>query len=221
MLENIKAVIFDMDGTLIDSMWLWRNIDIVYLKKYGHELPEDLQECIDGKSFTEVAYYFKERFKLSDSVETIKAEWNSMAMVYYKDRVTLKIGANEFLDYLKKNEYKLAIGTSNSREMVGIIAERFNWEPYFHVIKTSCEVEKGKPSPDIYLSVAEDLNVKPEECLVFEDIPVGIIAAKSAGMKCCAVHDEYSERMKEEKMELADYYIDNFIQGIPQLRGDK
>ncbi len=69
MLDKVRAIIFDLDGTLIDSMWLWKQIDIDYLKRFGHELPEDLQESIEGKSFTETAQYFKNRFDIPDSIK--------------------------------------------------------------------------------------------------------------------------------------------------------
>ena len=217
MLQNIKAVIFDMDGTLIDSMWLWKSIDIEYLKKHGYELPDDLQKAIEGKSFTETAQYFKERFQIKDSVEEIKAEWNRMAAEYYKQKVTMKEAALAFLQSLVANDYKTGIGTSNSRETVGVIMDKFGLDDYIQTISTSCEVAAGKPSPDIYLKVAADLGVAPEECLVFEDVPMGILAAKRAGMKCCAVYDDFSVSMDTEKKELADYYINTYEEVLAMI----
>ena len=82
-----------------------------------------------------------------------------------------------------------------------------NISEYFKSIRTSCEVEKGKPSPDIYLLVAKDLKVEPLRCLVFEDIIQGIMAGKNANMKVCAVYDEFSKDDEKEKIKLADYYI--------------
>ena len=79
MLKNKKAVIFDLDGTLVDSMWMWKAIDIEYLGRFGIELPATLQKDIEGKSFSETAVYFKETFKLPDSLEKIKSDWNRMA----------------------------------------------------------------------------------------------------------------------------------------------
>ena len=154
MLKDKEAVIFDMDGSLVDSMWVWKEIDIAYLGKFHLTIPEDLQRQIEGMSFTETAVYFKERFSLPCTVEEIAS--------------------------------------------------------YFSCIMTGCEAKKGKPAPDVYLLTAEQLQVAPEKCLVFEDIVSGILAGKAAGMEVCAVEDAYSAYQREEKKKLADYYIQDF-----------
>lgn len=210
MFENIKAVIFDLDGTLIDSMWMWRDIDIEFLGRYGIEYPENLQSEIEGMSFSETAVYFKTHFQLNESLEDIKNEWNQMAWDKYTKEVPLKEGALELLQYLKKNNIKAGIATSNSRELVDLTIRNLNVREYFKSIRTSCEVEKGKPAPDIYHLVAKDLEVAADNCLVFEDVIQGIMAGKNAGMKVCAVYDLFSEEDTAKKQELADYYIESF-----------
>ena len=210
MLWDIDAVIFDMDGSLVDSMWLWKSIDIEYLGRYGIPLPEDLQSRIEGMSFSETAVYFKEHFDIPDSLEEIKASWNRMAWDKYMNEVPLKPGIPEFLNGCRENGLKLGIATSNSRELVENVAEVHNLRTYFTSIVTGCDVARGKPSPDIYLEVARQLEVVPARCLVFEDIVPGILAGKRAGMRVCAVEDAYSLQSRKEKKELADYYIDNF-----------
>lgn len=210
MLENIKAVIFDLDGTLVDSMGIWKQIDIEYLAKYNIALPDDLQSSIEGMSFTETANYFKDRFQIPEEIHEIKATWNEMTYKKYKNEVPLKEGTREFLNLLKSRGIKMGIATSNSRELVEVVIKSLQIDSFFDAVHTSCEVEKGKPSPDIYLLVSEKLGVAPEECLVFEDVPQGIMAGKNAGMKVCAVDDEYSRALKEEKRKLADYFIESF-----------
>ncbi len=207
MLKNIEAVIFDLDGTLVDSMWMWRSIDIEYLKRFGIEMPQELQSCIEGKSFSETAVYFKERFQIPDSLEQIKSDWNEMAWEKYENEVPLKEGVAELLQHLKLEGIPAGIATSNSKELVELIVRKHGIEDYFGSIRTSCEVAKGKPSPDIYLLVAKDLGVLPEHCLVFEDVLQGVMAGKNANMKVCAVYDEYSEKDQEEKIKLSDYYV--------------
>ena len=212
MLRNKKAMIFDLDGTLVDSMWMWKEIDIEYLGRFGIALPPTLQKDIEGMSFSETAVYFKKTFRLQDSLETIKADWNQMAYEKYTKEVDFKKGAIAFLEYCKKEGIKLGIATSNSRELVDATMESLGAKKYFDCIMTSCEVAKGKPAPDIYLAVADKLGVKPEECLVFEDIEMGILAGKNAGMEVCAMEDEFSMNQIEIKKQLADYYIQDYTQ---------
>lgn len=212
MLENIKAVIFDLDGSLVDSMWIWRDIDIEYLGRFGIELPKELQTEIEGKSFSETAVYFKERFDIPDSLEQMKEDWNRMAWDKYMNEVMLKPGADVFLHHCLDKGIKLGIATSNSRQLVEAVANARGFGKDFDCIMTACEVEKGKPSPDIYLAVADKLGVKPADCLVFEDITPGIMAGKNAGMRVCAVEDDYSMRQIEEKKALADYYIRDYYE---------
>lgn len=211
MLKDIKAVIFDLDGTIVDSMWIWKEIDIQYLAKWDIGLPEDLQKEIEGMSFTETALYFKETFNLPDTIEKIKDEWNAMALDFYRNRITLKDGIAEFIELLKSMDIKIGLGTSNSRELASEVLRKHDIYKHFDTIRTSCEVEKGKPHPDVFLKAAEDLNVKPHECIVFEDTYAGVLAAKRAGMRVIAISDELSLPYKNEICELAESYIENYI----------
>lgn len=210
MLKNTDAVIFDLDGSLVDSMWLWRAIDIEYLGKYGIPLPEDLQSRIEGMSFMETAVFFKENFPIDESLDQIMETWNRMAWDKYAHEVPLKPGIPEFLSYCRERGIRLGIATSNSRELAANVADVHNLRDYFSCIMTGGDVSKGKPAPDIYLAVAKALNVAPERCLVFEDIVPGILAGKAAGMKVCAVEDTYSAHDRERKKELADFYIESY-----------
>jgi len=212
ILDNKKAVIFDLDGTLVDSMWMWKAIDIEFLGRYGYECPDDLQKVIEGMSFSETAVYFKERFKLPMTLEEIKAIWTQMSIDKYRYEVPLKTGVREFLEHVTSRGIVCGIATSNGREMVDAVMTSLDISRYFQVVTTACEVEHGKPEPDIYLKVAEHLGVEPQECLVFEDVPAGILAGKRAGMTVCAVEDEFSREMKEEKLQLADYFIDDYFE---------
>lgn len=209
-LASFDAIIFDMDGTLVDSMWMWHAIDVEYLGRFGIPLPEHLQEEIEGMSFSETAVYFKETFSLSDSLDTIKADWNAMACDKYRYEVPFKEGVPDFLSQMKSRGIKLGVATSNSRELVEHAAEALSLYRYFSCIMTGCEVARGKPAPDIYLAVAQKLGVLPEKCLVFEDILPGIQAGKAAGMKVCAVEDDYSADVRDRKRALADYFIDSY-----------
>lgn len=210
LLKGKEAVIFDLDGTLVDSMWMWKQIDIEYLGRFGYECPPQLQKEIEGMSFSETAVYFKEKFQIPDSLEEIKQCWVDMSIEKYRCQVPMKKGVRRFLSYLKENGFRAGIATSNGRAMVDAVLHSLDMEAFFQVITTACEVAAGKPAPDIYQKVAKTLQVPPERCLVFEDVPAGIMAGKAAGMTVCAIEDEFSAPMREEKLALADYYIEDY-----------
>lgn len=211
MLKDIDAIIFDIDGTLIDSMWIWTNIDDLFLSKYNLTEPENFHEGMEGKSYSETAQYFLDIFpELTHTRQELEDEWNQMAFDVYTKEIELKKGAYEFIKKMRMEGKKLGIATSNNRELAeGTLANNKVLE-FFDSIWTSDEAQAGKPAPDVYLRVAESLGVAPKHCLVFEDVPKGILAGKNAGMKVCAVEDPFSKPQEALKRELADYYIQDF-----------
>ena len=209
-IKELEAVIFDLDGSLVDSMWMWKKIDMEYLERFGISLPENLQQEIEGMSFVETAGYFKEHFQIPDSIEEIGETWNRMAWDKYMYEVPLKPGVMDFLHTCRSHRIKLGIASSNSSALIMNVLKAHHITDFFDCIKSGTDVIKGKPAPDIYLHVAKELNVNPQKCLVFEDITQGILAGKSAGMKVCAVEDAYSSEQWEEKIRLADLYISSY-----------
>ncbi len=214
-IHNKKAFLFDLDGTLVDSMWIWESIDVEYLDRFGLELPEDLHSCIEGMSFSETAQYFKERFSIPDTLEKMKSDWNRMAWEKYTQEVPLKSGIREFLRYHRARGVKMAVATSNSRELAEAVISVHGLTDTFDVIVTGCDVAHGKPFPDVYLEAAVRLGVDPSECLVFEDVVAGIQAGRSAGMEVAAVEDAYSLYQERQKKELADLYIADYQELLP------
>ena len=214
-IHNKKAFLFDLDGTLVDSMWIWESIDVEYLDRFGLELPEDLHSCIEGMSGSETAQYFKERFSIPDTLEKMKSDWNRMAWEKYTQEVPLKSGIREFLRYHRARGVKMAVATSNSRELAEAVIAVHGLTDTFDVIVTGCDVAHGKPFPDVYLEAAVRLGVDPSECLVFEDVVAGIQAGRSAGMEVAAVEDAYSLYQERQKKELADLYIADYQELLP------
>ncbi len=212
LLDNIDACIFDMDGTLIDSLWVWSAIDIECLSKYGiDEDPKTYQKAISGMSFIQVAQMTKDRYDLPMSVEELMDEWNMMAEDKYAHEIPYKPGAEAFLKELKKRGIKTGIGTSNSRHLVEQMYPRLHLDKYISVILTGDEITNGKPEPDIYLEAAAKLGVDPSHCLVFEDVLHGITAGHAAGMKVCTVYDDNTAYCDDEKRERAEFYIRDYL----------
>ena len=211
MLKNINAVIFDIDGTLVDSMWVWKRIDDLFLEKYHLTEPEGFHEGMQGMSYSETAEYFLRLFpSLPHTRQELEDEWTNMAYEIYTTQIQLKKGALAFIQNLREKGFKLGIATSNNRELAEATLRHCGVLHYFDSIWTSGEAKAGKPDPAVYLCVANSLQVEPNNCLVFEDIPMGILAGKNAGMKVCAVHDEDSKMQEDRKRELADYYIQDY-----------
>lgn len=216
MFNNIKGVIFDLDGTLIDSMWVWDQIDIEYLSEKNLEVPKNLNDEIGHLSFNQVAVYFKERFKLKDSLDEIKQRWSDMAYYHYSTDIKLKEGVVEFLKFLKESNIKIGLATSNSHDLLEVVLKNNNIYDYFDAITITDEVSVGKHEPDVYLLAAKKLNLSPSECLVFEDIVQAIKGAKKAEMKVVGVADSRNIDDRDEIISLTDKFINNFNEMIPE-----
>lgn len=214
MLNGIKAAIFDMDGTLIDSMGVWTKIDIDFLEKRGFQVPQNLKSSIEHLTFLECAEYFKEKFALQDTLQEIMDEWNEMAKDAYEYNIRLKPGVKEYLNLLKTLGIKLSIATSNTLSLIEKVLKSNEIYCFFDSITTVDEVTRGKNFPDIYLLAAKKLGVLPTECIVFEDILPAVLGAKAAGMKVIGVNDAYSDYQQDDIRKHVDKYIFEFYELI-------
>ena len=142
ILKEIEAVIFDLDGSLVDSMWIWPAVDRAYLEKYHLTQPDNFHEGMEGKSYTEVAQYFLDVFpELDCTIEEVKQEWTDMVYEAYTHQVKLKTGAYHFITHLRERGMKFGIATSNARELTEAALEALHVKEYFDSVHTSCEVK--------------------------------------------------------------------------------
>jgi len=206
----MKAYIFDLDGTLLDSMGVWLDIDIEFLKKRGLAVPDNYFDKISAMGFSQIAAYTIERFGLTDTVDGLLQEWNDMAAYAYGHTVPMKPHAKEYLLAIKERGAKLAIATSTIPELCEIALRNHGIYDWFSAICNSNEVGCGKSRPDVFLLSAQKLGVDPRDCIVFEDILDAVKSAKSVGMTVCGVYDRASESNWDAIKDMADYAILDF-----------
>jgi len=210
LLNNTKAILFDLDGTLINSLHVWAQVDIEFLGRFGYAVPDDYEGALMGMSFYQVAEYTKKRFNIPLSIEEIMNEWNRMAEYKYEFEIMPKDYAVDFIKNCYENDIKMGICTSNSRHLVEKLLCRIDIDKYMSVILTGDEIKNGKPAPDIYLEASKRLDIAPNKCMVFEDVIAGIEAGHNAGMRVCAVNDELDIAIEEKKKEIAEFYISGY-----------
>ena len=181
----MKAVIFDMDGVLIDSEPLHFEVDQMVLRKLNIQEGKSYLERFVGYTNPAMWQLIKEEFSIESTIEELIDLQMTVKLSYLEQSNYLAIeGIKELLDELKSFKVPIAIASSSPRIFIEAVIKKIHIADYFHEWISGEEVPKSKPEPDVFLKAAELLNVHPERCIVIEDSKSGIIAAKSAGMKC-------------------------------------
>lgn len=205
-----KAALFDLDGTLLDSMYVWHRVDELFFQKRNMCIPEDYGRSLAGKSYRESAEYTIERFGFKETWEDIVDEWTRMSENEYANHVKLKPGALEYLRMLKRAGVKLAIATALPPSLYMLTLEHHGITDMFDALCSTNDVGgRGKISGEVYLLAAERLGVKPEECTVFEDVWEGIVGAKKVGMQAYCMKDAAQAHDFDRIAQVADGMLDS------------
>ena len=207
---DFKGAIFDLDGTLLDSMVIWDTVAIDYLKGFGITPNDDIYEAVRSMSIQQVCEHFCNVYGLTLSQAQMTDGINGMVEDFYFRRAPLKPGVRAALERLKADGVAMCVATATDRYLVEAALRRTGILPFFGRIFTCTEVGYGKDVPDIFFKALEYLETRLDDTMIFEDAPYAIITAKQAGFRVTALYDASAAGRQQEIMRLADTYCTSF-----------
>lgn len=225
-----------MDGTLIDSVGVWNKVDMELIKELGclDKLNEiEIQQQRDNKlrefsksenPYIEYCQFLSSKYSSNlTGEETLKKRFD-IAQNYLKNEIDYKDDVPELLKLLKQKNYTLVIASTTRRNSINIyyneninIINKANIKDYFSIVYTREDAKEIKPNPEIYLRIVNELKVRKDECLIFEDSLIGIDAANNAGIESVAMYDKYSDMERDEIEKKATYSFNNYREVIQNL----
>jgi HAD superfamily hydrolase (TIGR01509 family) len=205
--ERIDAVVFDMDGVLVDTEHLWDEVREQLTTEWGGRYTPEAQEAMMGMSSTEWSRYLHETVGLREAPETINEEVVRRMLARYETELPVIPGAVEAVRRLEASGLRLALASSSNRELIDAVLRRLDLTDCFTVTVSSEEVARGKPAPDVYLDAARRLGVDPARCAAVEDSASGIRAAHAAGMRV-VVYPNRHYPPAADALALADAVLD-------------
>lgn len=195
--EGVKLLIFDLDGTLLDSMNVWYNVDVEFLGRYGYEVTPEYTDMVKRASIEDAARYTQTKYRIPLTWQEIVDAWESMVFEFYKDEVKLKDGAKEYLEEAKRSGFSLAVTTALSRRNAAAALTHTGVRDLFNCVITLEDFGNkiDKSSPEVFMRAkdyvsASGIEIRPEHAVVFDDVPQAIKGAKSGGFLTCAVYDD-------------------------------
>ena len=237
MLKNKKVIIFDLDGTLIDSMGIWNEIDEKLIKAISNVTIVDNidignQRNIKLKEFSkcedpylEYCGFLKEKYNSKMSKEEIKKIRYEIAENYLREKIDYKPNAEIVLRYLKEKGFILVIASTTNDHTIEHykkdnenIINKANLEDIFSLVYSKGAVKELKPNPEIHYKILKELNVKPDECLIIEDSLIGVEAANNANIEVAAIYDKYSDSDRNEINKLSQYQFQDFLEMLEYIK---
>jgi HAD superfamily hydrolase (TIGR01509 family) len=208
---RLQSAIFDMDGTLIDSMYMWNDLGVNLMRDLGVEPEPGLHDTIKVMTTRGGAQYCKERYHLSQSVDELVAMTEARVERFYREEARAKPGVEKFLSLLKMEGVWMYIATATERRLAEIALKQTGIDQYFRGLITSSEAGEGKnTSPEIYERAMRRLRSNKKDTVIFEDALHAIQTAKAAGFRVCAIYDPAAEADQPEIQRISDYYIRSF-----------
>ncbi|MBN2028871.1 HAD family phosphatase [bacterium] len=202
----LRAVIFDMDGVIVDSEPIHLFAEKSLLAKFGISVTDEEIQSYMGKSLRFLLKNFIDRYHLNTSVEKLYAVQQKTLFELYDEKAELLPGLLDLLKILKDDHIDMAVASSSSRALISLVLKKFHLSPYLKVIVSGEEVKKPKPNPDIFLETVSKLGYHPSECVVIEDSTAGVQAAKSAGTACVGFRSPHSGN---QDLKIADIIVDD------------
>ena len=207
---RLLGAIFDMDGVLLDSNYIWRDLGSRYLRNYGKEPEENLRSLLQPMTMEDTAIYFREHYRIPRTAKEIAQEMTDMIRAEYTQHVPAKEGVDKLLSLLKMSGVTMYVATATDRPLAEAALKRTGLMRYFKGMMTCAEAGASKTQPLIYEKCLTRLRCDKQHCMVFEDSLRAIRTASAAGFRVTAVYDEDSAGAQEEIRAIAEYYIRSY-----------
>lgn len=206
----IKGIIFDVDGTVLNSMPMWENVDELYLRSQGVEAEPGLSDELYMMNMEQAASYLIEHYHLERTVREVIVGIEDQVKEFYEKRVPLKNGVREFLTEFRERRLPMMVATAGERKFVEAAFGRLGIASWFEGIVTCTEMGTDKRNPDVFLAAALQMDLEPSQVLVFEDAWHAVQTAKRAGFPVAAIYDKSNDKYLKKIWEMADIYLPEF-----------
>lgn len=214
--KRLEAVLFDMDGVIVDSEPLWTEAEIQFLARRSLSYSPQLKAVLMGRDSREAVGILIEHYNLSESVDDVIEERNELVAGLFRELLQPIPYALDLVKSVRHSGVKTSMASSSPKRLIELVLDKFSIAALFDLVLSGDQVARGKPAPDIYLTAARELEVIPDNCLVIEDAPNGVASAKAAGMRCLAI----STSANAADLAMADQVVRSFEEVDLQLLQD-